>query len=125
MTETEADTFIKPYIQLVRTGSFTSVFQNAATLAGLEDLARRKDYLGAQSAAILAEAHDQVGRYKEARAYANADIGKIQLTKLEHEIRRLRPERAVVRAHAWLLLQCAVNEFRREAGAQHGLGSSH
>src|SRR5450755_651550 len=117
MTDRDATAILGHSIQLVRTGEFTTLYRDEK-LAELKSVraAHSEDYLGAQSAAIIAETYDQVGKYKEAREFANYDEGVKQLRKLEQEIGRLKPMRNAVRAHAWLILQSGVNEFRREGG---------
>ncbi len=112
--------FLLKQIQLVRTGMFTAVAQDGKTLAQLKDLSRRKDQYGYQSAALIAEIKDQVGEYQQASDFANYVVGTSQLTLLADAIRLRRPHE-VVRAHAWLLLQCAVSEFRRVGGHQNGI----
>lgn len=108
------------YIQLVRTGSFTEVIQNPDVVPDLSRWSTFQDFRGAQSTAILIESLDQVGRFRSARKFANADVGMLQLRALEQELKKAKPSHEIVRAHAWLLLQCAVSEFRT-GGAQKGL----
>src|SRR5206468_2657645 len=112
---------VKGCIQRVRTGSFPTLYKNKETLNRLRRLAQQENYIGVQSKAILAETYDQVGKYRDAQELANFQVGEEQLRKLEAEMSRPQPSRDVVRAHAWLLLQCGVSEFRRESGYRQGL----
>ncbi len=113
--------FIESSIQLVRIGSFIPVFQNQESLKRLRELAVQPDWLGWQSRAILAEIYDQVGAYDEAGELATPEIGKAQLDALGREVQKKDPARHFVRAHTWLLLQCALSQFRRKGGQKDAL----
>ncbi len=122
-TSQEVETFVAERVQLVRTGRFTELIENEPEFDFLTKLAQepQRGYVQAQCAAIVAETNDQVSRYVDARKYANRDIGDKQLGQLEDHLRQPNPSRTVVRAHAWLLLQCAVSEFRSENGQSDAL----
>lgn len=117
MTEGQAQKFVDSAIQAVRVGSFTTVYQDNRRMRILANLARRPDLLGVQSTAILAEIYDQVGKYKDAGLLVNIDVAKREIRALREEINLQRARRSAVRAHSWLILQCAISQFRRE-GAQ-------
>lgn len=109
-----ADIFVKSQIELVRQGLFLKVFGNQKAMDKLKELASSIDagWPGINSKAILAETHDQVGRYHECGQWCSRDDAQQQLNQLESDLPVPMEKRDLARARLMLVLQCAIVELR-------------